>query len=451
MAFNLTQLLNDRPIITDESELVYRDVFSLVPSKENFYDTEKLESLKQSIAAFGLLQPILIKRENGEDIVVAGHRRRLCCMALVNEGREEFREVFCIYRKKNDLEKTEGAEDILNQIMIIQANNFRDKSDWEKMTEAVRMESLIKELRKTVDIQGKTRSLMKDIIGVSETQMQRYRSISENLLPELMEEFKTDQINVSTAYELSRLSRESQKAAIETYKETGSLDISAAKDLKNQEQIPGQDSVMNHPEYCPDEAMQSTIQIIPLETQLQNFFEGLKRMERDMVGKRDVNLLTNALYTRYKDVSVNSNKLIFAGRTGGVVFNNELQPEFYPWRNLAEMLIERFGKRQQVKMAPVYEEPKNTPKPDNKRMDDHKTDGQTEQSPEETDTKETTLKNEAERQQDTEEPTTYQDCCSECGNFSDIVHVLDRDTGEIREIQFIYCPICGRKLEEDQK
>ena len=40
---------------------------------------------------------------------------------------------------------------------IIQANRFREKSDWEKMQEALITEEVIKELRDLVDLQGTTR------------------------------------------------------------------------------------------------------------------------------------------------------------------------------------------------------------------------------------------------------------------------------------------------------
>ena len=50
MAFNLADMVNNRkPVETENiSDTVYRDVFELEPSKENFYSTdpERLQGLK---------------------------------------------------------------------------------------------------------------------------------------------------------------------------------------------------------------------------------------------------------------------------------------------------------------------------------------------------------------------------------------------------------------------
>ena len=53
MAFNLADMVNNRkkPTETENiSDTVYRDVFELEPSKDNFYSTdpEKLQGLKNS-------------------------------------------------------------------------------------------------------------------------------------------------------------------------------------------------------------------------------------------------------------------------------------------------------------------------------------------------------------------------------------------------------------------
>ena len=61
MAFNLADMVNNRkkPTETENiSDTVYRDVFELKPSKDNFYSTdpEKLQGLKNSILLFGVMQ-----------------------------------------------------------------------------------------------------------------------------------------------------------------------------------------------------------------------------------------------------------------------------------------------------------------------------------------------------------------------------------------------------------
>ncbi len=75
MAFNLADMVNKRPKQVQQentSDTVYRDVFKLVPSKENFYgtDPDRLQGLKNSIQLFGVMQDVLIEDVNGEDHII---------------------------------------------------------------------------------------------------------------------------------------------------------------------------------------------------------------------------------------------------------------------------------------------------------------------------------------------------------------------------------------------
>lgn len=66
--FDLKGLLNDRsvPDRQQDQKIVYRNPEDLIPSEDNFYNTEKLELLKQSIELLGILQPLLIENRDGE-------------------------------------------------------------------------------------------------------------------------------------------------------------------------------------------------------------------------------------------------------------------------------------------------------------------------------------------------------------------------------------------------
>ncbi len=220
------------------------DVYDLIPSKENFYSVEYINDLKQSISLVGVLQPLLVKRDGDKYRIKAGHRRRLACMALADEGQEKFRFVPCVIRQEAEEEKTGNVNTILDRLTLIFANGFREKTDWEKMEEALQTEALVLELRKEISLEGRTRSILAEFTGIKEAQLGRYKAIKNNLCPQLMAEFKANNINISTVYELSGLSSEYQQRACEMYMENGILSISDAKTLKKQEeaaqQIPGQ-------------------------------------------------------------------------------------------------------------------------------------------------------------------------------------------------------------------
>ena len=242
--FDLHQLLNERskaaaverekePRPADGMEQLTLDVYDLIPSQENFYSTQYINDLKQSIAIVGLLQPLLVERDGDKFRIVAGHRRRLACMALVEDGLEQFRRVPCVTRA---VEEEGAVKTILDRLALIFANGFREKSDWEKMEETLRTEALIAELRKEVAIEGRTRRIMAEFTGITEAQIGRYKSIKNNLCPELMQAFKAKRLGVSTAYELSGLSVDYQHRAADTLEEVGVLSINDAKALKQAEE-----------------------------------------------------------------------------------------------------------------------------------------------------------------------------------------------------------------------
>lgn len=252
--FNLTELLNQRSKEKEaeqeagkqeeKMEIEYVDVYDLIPSKENFYHVD--ERLKKNIEIMGLLQPILVKRPvGGKYEVIAGHRRRLALIALVEEGKEKFRQVPCVFKQ----------ESAVDRLALIMANGFRDKTDWEKMIETVETERLVLELKKENQIKGNTREMLAEVTGVTEAQLGRYKSIYNNLIPELLEAFKNDDIIISVAVELCGLPEEWQEKAAERVREGEKLSLADAKQMKRQEeesrQIPGQmdmDTCMNPPE-----------------------------------------------------------------------------------------------------------------------------------------------------------------------------------------------------------
>ena len=106
--FNLTELLNQRSkeageqqkteqqqaaagaevVTSEEGVSSTADIYDLIPSKGNFYSVEDVQDLKQSIELLGVLQPLLVtdEEEDGKRRIIAGHRRRLAVMQLVDEG-----------------------------------------------------------------------------------------------------------------------------------------------------------------------------------------------------------------------------------------------------------------------------------------------------------------------------------------------------------------------------
>ena len=256
--FNLTELLNQRSkeageqqkteqqqaaagaevVTSEEGVSSTADIYDLIPSKGNFYSVEDVQDLKQSIELLGVLQPLLVtdEEEDGKRRIIAGHRRRLAVMQLVEEGKERFRRVPILIKPKKNA--------ILDRLALIMANRFREKTDWERMTEALETEKLVLELKESMNIPGRTRDLLAEIIETSPAQVGRYKAIYNNIIPELMAEFKANRIVVSVIYEVSGLPEDYQKQAAEVFRENGVLTLSDIKQLKKNweasQQIPGQ-------------------------------------------------------------------------------------------------------------------------------------------------------------------------------------------------------------------
>lgn len=367
--FDLKGMLSERSaqeIDLPEQKTVYRNPEDLIPSKDNFYSTEDTEKLKQSIRALGILQPLLIEERDGKDYLLAGHRRRKCCLELIKEGLERFKRIPCVYKPKIELSTETETDEIVRKMVIIQSNTYREKTDWEKMTESLQMEELVKELREKTDLEGKTREIVSDLIGVSSTQIGRYHSISSNLSGELMDAFKQNKLNVSTAAELAGLNDKYQNEACKILSEAGQVTLNAAKLLKAQQEqerdIPGQMTIDQalHP-HKPEEINTP----VPVDVQIDRFYESLRKNIETYVKKSDLNMTTYMLSALYGTVRVRNGQLNYQGTKGGILFNAGTdQEESIGWTEFSKKLIEKYGKKQKaVKMVAVDEPEEKTDGP----------------------------------------------------------------------------------------
>lgn len=357
--FDLKGMLSERStkeMDIPEQKTVYRNPEDLIPSEDNFYNTEDTEKLKQSIKCLGILQPLLIENRDGKDYIIAGHSRRKCCLELIEEGEERFRKVPCVYKPKIELP---GEEDeIIRKILIIQSNTYREKSDWEKMMESLKMESLVKELREKTELEGKTREIVSDLIGVSSTQIGRYHSINSNLSERLMEAFRQSRLNISTAAELAGLNEKYQAEACKILEETGQVTLNAAKLLKAQQEqereLPGQ---MTIEEALHPTKPQEIDTVIPVDIQIDRFYESLRKNVETYIRQSDRNMTIYMLSALYGSVRVRNGHLNYQGKKEGILFNpGSNQEELVSWKDFSERLIAKYGKKKQVKTAPIIEQ-----------------------------------------------------------------------------------------------
>lgn len=253
--FNLTSLLNGaaddgergetprRPVL----KVVSLNVRDLTPSKGNFYATDDIEQLKNSIEMFGVKQNLTVKpQEGGKYEIISGHRRRLACLALLAEGKTEFEYVPCGIEPERD--------ELRERLLLIMTNSTtRELSDWERMKQAEELRTLFAEFKKRENLPGRVRDMIADALGTSAANVGRMDAISHNLTPEFQEEFKDGNVGISTAYGLSGLPEAEQKAAFGDYQKSGGASLKAVKERKKAVTPPAPQSEPAPPDETPPE------------------------------------------------------------------------------------------------------------------------------------------------------------------------------------------------------
>lgn len=227
-------------------------IFKMYRNNMNFYSIEDVEELAGEILTFGLkqnLELVYAPCEKGEYRIVAGERRWEALKLLVSKGHKEFEIATC--------KLTTPQDDDEEQVEIIIANAYRDKSIVDMIEEERRLKESLERLRaagkkiKGYDLtSGRLRDVIANMLKMSKTKVAQIESVNNNLIPEFKEEMKKERLTFSAAYELSGMSADEQREALGKFIETGELshkDIKEMKEAKAAEaekaQIGGQISI----------------------------------------------------------------------------------------------------------------------------------------------------------------------------------------------------------------
>ena len=255
MAFSVLDTLNQNSKAgadeTPKARFRTKDIsiYKMYRNNMNFYGINEIEGLAADIYMFGLKQNLEVvyePNEQGEYRIVSGERRWMALKHLVSKGYKQFEFATCkIANPQNEDEE---------QIEIIIANSYREKTEAELVEEERRLKEALEKLRaagKTVkgyDLSsGKLRTVIAAMMRKSETKIAQIEMINNNLIPEFREEFKNERMTFSAAYELSRMTSDEQREALGKYIVNGELKHKDIKEMKEgkeakseEEQIPGQ-------------------------------------------------------------------------------------------------------------------------------------------------------------------------------------------------------------------
>lgn len=208
----------------------------LKESRMNFYtrNEEEVEELADTmIIAGGILQPLIVRKTDlSEYEILAGHKRRRASMYNVERGYKEYEFLPCIVMDMSGLMAKKVAEKVLAEhdsinddelldmiaeyIVICTNSTASERSDYEKMMQAVRLSEILPVMLDNENLKGRAlRAEIAKEMKCSDGQVGRYQSIYNNLVPEAMERFKTGEMVISTAAEMSGLDRDRQREALQ--------------------------------------------------------------------------------------------------------------------------------------------------------------------------------------------------------------------------------------------
>lgn len=225
-------------------------IFKIYANEGNFYPQEDIEQKAGEILAIGLLENLVVKYEPleaaGEYKLISGERRWRALHLLVERGYKEFEFVTC-----NIIAPTTSQEE---KVALIIANSHRSKDIETMIHEEQELKATLEDMKangielKGYNLQsGRLRDVIADLLNISKTKVAQIEAVSNNLIPEFMEELNKNRLTFSAAYELSGMSSDEQREALGILMDTGELTYQTIKDMKEKkaalaagEQVEGQ-------------------------------------------------------------------------------------------------------------------------------------------------------------------------------------------------------------------
>lgn len=185
------------------------DIGLIDSDERNFYKLEGIEELSGNIELFGLQQPIVVRPSDADStrvVIVSGHRRTAALRLLVEEGKEQFRQVPVI-------RENESRSPALQELALIFANNdTRKMTSFETAKQAERVQALLYQLQEEgVPFPGRMRDHVAEACKVTKTRLSNLKVIREHLIPEGMTAWEAGDLAEDAALKLARLPEEYQQ------------------------------------------------------------------------------------------------------------------------------------------------------------------------------------------------------------------------------------------------
>ena len=213
--FNLAELMGEAVSKSDTGEMRVEQLplAEIEENENNSYAQNDIDELSESIEVIGLQQPLVVRRKTeGGYLLLAGHRRRNA-LALLD-------------RKTAPCIVLDADLDPSIQTLILHWTNTMARGGGGLTAEytgqaAKEIEAALKDLqaRGVVELPGKLRSYVAEVLKTSESQIARAKAIDNGLTEAWQGDFKCHRINDSAAYELSQCDADLQRELHGAYKD----------------------------------------------------------------------------------------------------------------------------------------------------------------------------------------------------------------------------------------
>lgn len=210
--FSIDSLLNNNSkslAVENPFEVTNIPYEDLIPNELNKYNLSDLETLAESIKAYGLKQNLEVKpapTQPGKYIIMTGHRRYAAIGLVRKETPDLFKYIPCT------ITTVQSQSDEIIQ-MVITNSTAREMTDAEKLNQYVMLRDAVEQrIKETGEGVGNKRKFFANALKVSETQIQRYRDVSDKLIPELQQEIQDGELSLQKAAEIAAKPQEKQKS-----------------------------------------------------------------------------------------------------------------------------------------------------------------------------------------------------------------------------------------------
>ena len=232
------------------------DAHDIIPNSKNFYGIREVEELATRMKISGHITPLEVVARDGDPgkyTLISGERRRAAMLYRLEQGEIEKAVMPCIVRVDLDSREALTAEEI-EAINIISANDYRDKTPFEKLEEVMTMRPIARKLWEKAKAANGTDRPLKDfrayfareILGISPSSLQRI-TILEHLVPEARSAYEDGLIGKSVLYELANKQEEEQREYIAGLKSGENVGTVAEVKGKNKasKAVPDEETCVN--------------------------------------------------------------------------------------------------------------------------------------------------------------------------------------------------------------